>query len=423
MSGFFPAGQFPATTAGQVALTVDGLVHSGWLSMRLAHSIEAAASKFTLELTERWTRGGAAPSQSGSSAAGDGRLERRIRPAERCIIALDGEEVLSGHIDGVDADYDATRHTLSVTGRDLVGDLVDGAAAIEPPFEWRAIKLDELARRVCAPFNIEVVASVDCGAPFPRAAIQPGETAWEVIERGCRQRGLIATGDGRGRLLITKAGAGGEGAGMLRLGGEDGNILSAQGRFDWSGRHDLVVVRGQGEGGKAGQGEARARDAEVTRHRPRLLVAEAAAAPGAPDFQTRADWEVRTAAARSRRVTYTVPGWRGPSGRLWRINTLVPVRDAYLGLDRTMLVAGVAFRLDSDQGSRTELEMAPPEAFLRLPQPEPAPSGGGGNGGGGPAVGLYERADGARDEGAGAGLRRRTDVPALPPSNPGAPRR
>lgn len=392
MSGFFPAGQWPATTAGQVTLTVDGLVHSGWLSLRLAHSIEAAASKFTLELTERWS--------------GDSRVERRIRPAERCTIALDGEEVLSGHIDGVDADYDATRHTLSVTGRDLVGDLVDGAAAIDPPFEWRGIKLDELARRVCAPFNIEVVASVDCGAPFQRAAIQPGETAWEVIERGCRQRGLIATGDGRGRLLITKAGAGGEAAGMLRLGGEDGNILSAQGRFDWSGRHDLVVVRGQGEGGGGGQGEARCRDAEVTRHRPKLLLAEAAGE--GVSFQRRADWEVITCAARSRRLTYRVPGWRGGTGRLWRPNTMVRVQDAYLELEREMLIVSVAWTLD-DQGTVTEIEVAPREAFEILPEPEQR-----GGGRSGWIVGSYVGQEGARNQGAGDGFVKRTDVPPLP---------
>lgn len=401
MSGFFPAGQFPATTAGQVTLTVDGLVHSGWLSLRLAHSIEAAASKFTLQLTERWS--------------GDKRLERRIRPAERCTVALDGEEVLSGHIDGVDADYDATRHTLSVTGRDLVGDLVDGAAAIEPPFEWRAIKLDELARRVCAPYGIEVLANVDCGAPFPRAAIQPGETAWEVIERGCRQRGLIATGDGRGRLLITKAGAAGEAAGMLRLGGEDGNILSAMGRFDWSGRHDLVVVRGQGEsnggeGGNAGQGEARARDAEVTRHRPKLLLAEAAGE--GVTFQRRADWEVITCAARSRRLTYRVPGWRGRTGRLWRPNTMVRVQDAYLGLEREMLIVSVAWTLD-DQGTVTEIEVAPREAFEILPEPSTR------GGGGGLREGLYQAEPGRGNEGAGAGYRRTGDLP--PPSRAATP--
>lgn len=401
---------WPASAAGQVTLTVDGLVHSGWLSLRLAHSIEAAATKFTLELTERWTRGGAAPSQSGSSAAGDARLERRIRPAERCVIALDGEEVLSGHIDGVDADYDATRHTLSVTGRDLVGDLVDGAAAIEPPFEWRAIKLDELARRVCTPYGIEVVASVDCGAPFQRAAIQPGETAWEVIERGCRQRGLIATGDGMGRLLITRPGEAGEAAGMLVLGGDDGNILSAQGRFDWSGRHDLVVVRGQGEGGGAGQGEARCRDAEVTRHRPKLLLAEAAGE--GVSFQRRADWEVITCAARSRRLTYRVPGWRGRSGRLWRPNTMVRVKDAYLELAREMLIVSVAWTLD-DQGTVTEIEVAPREAFEVLPEPSSRGSGGG------LREGFYRAEEGARNEGAGTGYRRTGDLP--PPSRATTP--
>lgn len=391
---------WPATTSGEVTLTVDDLVHSGWLSLRLSHSIEAAASKFTLELTERW--------------AAEKRVERRIRPTQRCIIRLDGEQVLAGHIDGVDADYDATSHTLSVTGRDLVGDLVDGAAAIEPPFEWRGIKLDELARRVCAPYAVEVLATADCGAPFQRAAIQPGETAWEVIERGCRQRGLIATGDGLGRLLITRPGEGGEAAGVLVLGGDDGNILSAQGRFDWSARHDVVVVRGQGEGGARGQGEARCHDAEMTRHRPKLLLAEAAGEGGT--FQRRADWEVMICAAKSRRLTYRVPGWRGRSGRLWRPNTMVRVKDAFLELDRELLIVSVAWTLD-DGGTVAELEVAPREAFELLPEPEQR----GGGGRGGAREGFYRAEQGARNEGAGAGYRRTGDLPpASRPPTPGS---
>lgn len=390
----------PMSAAGGVSLTVDGTVHTGWLGLRLARSIEAAAAKFTLEFTERWTVGGQ-------------RLERQVRPGQPCAVHLDGEEVLAGHIDGVDANYDATTHTLSVTGRDLLGDVVDGAAALDPPFEYRSIGLEELARRVCALYGIEVRAEVETGAPFQRAAIQPGETGWEVIERACRQRGLLATGDGRGTLVLTKPGAGGEAAGMLRLGGPDANILRAQGRFDWSSRHDVVVVRGQAEGAGRAQGEARCPDAEVTRHRPKLLIAEAAGE--GLSLQRRAEWEVLTAAARSRRLTYTVPGWRGRSGRLWQPNTLVRVQDAFLDLDAELLIVSVNWVLDQG-GTVSELEVAPKDAFEVLPEPEPRRGGGGGAAAPGWRAGLYRGEEGARNEGGGAGFRFTGDLPAAPPA-------
>jgi len=386
--------------APEIILTVDGVEHRGWTELALGHSLEAAALKFDLGLTDRWTA--ETPARA-----------RLARPGARCTLALGPDAVLDGWVDALELRYDRARHALHLLGRDRAGDLVDGAARIEPPYEWSNIGLLEFARRLCAPYGLAVRAETDLGQPFARASIQPGETAWEAIERACRQRGVLASSDGRGTLRLTRAGAGGEGAGLLRLGGPDGNILAADGLFDWTARHDVVVVRGEAEGRVSGA-EARARDAEVTRHRPRLLIAEAAATPGAPDFRARAEWEVRTAAARSRRITYTVPGWRGPGGALWAVNTLVPLTDAFLGLAaRRMLVVAVTFRLDDEQGSRTEIDLAPPEAFERLPEPEPASGPGRA-----PMPGLYREEPGTRDVGGGAGFGRRTDVPALPPAAP-----
>lgn len=371
-----------------VALVVDGVRHTGWTSLRLGASIEAAATRFTIDFTDRWTEAGTAE-------------ERQILPMQRCVLELDGEEVLVGHVDALHADYDATTRTLSAVGRDLLGDLVDCAAAVDGPFEWGRIGLGEFARRLCRPFGLAVREEADGGAPFARAALQPGETAWEALDRACRQRGVLATGDGRGTLLLTRAGAGGAAAGPLRLGE---NILRAQGRFNWSGRHSPVVVRGQGEGGGRGQGQARCLDAEVPRWRPKLVLAEAAG--DGVSFQRRADWEVLVAVARARRLTYTVPGWRGASGALWRINTLVRVDDPFLGIARELLVVSVTHVLSPQEGTVTELEVAPPEAFERLPEPEDKRGGKGG----GLMPGFYRAEEGARNEGGGAGFRREGPV-------------
>jgi prophage tail gpP-like protein len=98
-------------------------------------------------------------------------------------------------------------------------------------------------------------------------------------------------------------------------------------------------------------------------------------------FQTRADHEVRVAAGKSRRVRYTVPGWRGSSGALWKPNTKVWVEDAFLELERELLISNVVFSL-TDQGTVTELQVAPVDAYALLP--EPGRGGGGGGGDDGP---------------------------------------
>lgn len=355
-----------AAIAATVELTVDGLTYRGWRSMKCSLGLDAAAAEISIEMAERW-----------AGAEDAAQIARSIRPGAAFTLTLEGEAVVEGFLDALEVSYDATNHTLTVRGRERTADLVDCAATVDGPYEWANIGLEEAARRIAEPYGIEVRAEADLGKAFPRFSIQPGEAAWEAIARAARERAVIATGDGLGTLILTRAGEGGEAAGALRLGGKDGNILRANGSFDVAERHDVVVVRGQAQGEtEASQGEARASDEDIIRHRPKVILAEAQGE--GVTFQDRAAHEVRVAAGKSRRVRYTVPGWRGSSGNLWLPNTKVWVEDAFLELKRELLISNVTFSL-TEQGTVTELQVAPLDAYALLP--EPGKSGGGGESG------------------------------------------
>ncbi|MCA3359213.1 MAG: hypothetical protein ING02_14550 [Roseomonas sp.] len=363
-----------AAIAAEVALIVGGVIYRGWRSMKCSIGLDAAAAEVNIELAERW-----------AGAADAAQIARAIRPGAEFLLTLEGDEVVKGYLDALDVNYDANDHKLSVRGRERTADLVDCAATLDGPYEWANISLEEAARRIAEPYEIEVRAETDLGKPFPRFSIQPGEAAWECLARAARERAVIATGDGLGTLVLTRAGEGGEAAGALRLGGKDGNILRANGSFDVAERHNVVVVRGQAQGEDAAQGEARAEDDDILRHRPKVILAEAQGE--GVTFQSRADHEVRVAAGKSRRVRYTVPGWRGSSGNLWLPNTKVWVEDAFLELERELLISNVVFSL-TDQGTVTELQVAPVDAYALLPEK------GRGGGEGGPFDTIIEsRAD------------------------------
>lgn len=365
-----------AAIAANVQLIVGGLIYQGWRSMKCSIGLDAAAAEVSIELAERW-----------AGAKDAAQIARAIRPGAEFLLTLEGDEVVKGYLDALEVTYDSTNHTLTVRGREYTADLVDCAATLDGPYEWANIGLEEAARRIAEPYDIQVRAETDLGKPFERFSIQPGEAAWECLARAARERAVIATGDGLGTLILTRAGEGGDAAGALRLGGNDGNILRANGSFDVAQRHDVVVVRGQaqGESEDAPQGEARARDEDILRYRPKVILAEAQGE--GVTFQDRATHEVRVAAGKSRRVRYTVPGWRGSSGALWRPNTKVWVEDAFLELERELLISNVTFSL-TDQGTVTELQVAPVDAYALLPEK------GKGGGQGGPFDTIIEtRAD------------------------------
>lgn len=342
--------------AENVTLTVDGVAFSGWKSATVLRSIENIAGGFELTVTERW------PGQQEAFA---------IPTGASCTVALGGDVVITGYVDETEPSYDADRHGVTVRGRDAAGDLVD-CAAIHASGEWNDRLLDAIVRDIARPFGIPVRAETDLGKPFKKFAIQPGETAFEAIERACTHRAVLPVSDGAGAVVLTRAGA--AGAATRLVFGE--NILAARGHNSDRDRHSEYIVIGQQPGNDFVYGEAaaapegRAIDPAVTRYRPLIVHADASV-----DFAAAADraiWESVVRAGRARRALVTVQGWRDGDGALWRPNTRVSVADPWLAIDQKLLIATVAHTLSDDGGARTELTVTRPAAFELRALPEDA---------------------------------------------------
>ncbi|SNS05491.1 Mu-like prophage tail protein gpP [Humidesulfovibrio mexicanus] len=333
-----------------VRLEVGDMLYGGWASIVIRRGLEQVAGSFELALTERW------PGQD---------IPRPIAPGARCRVLVDGEPVITGYVDDVMPSYDAKEHGLSVSGRDKTADLVDCSA---PSTQWAGRGLLPVAKALCRPFGIEVLAQCDTGKPFSQLKNNEGDSVYETLEAAARVRAVLLVTDGHGRLLITRAGQGARVATVLELGK---NVLGCKASFSLRDRFSTYTVKGQsvgldGWGGAAAHSKGSANDSRVPRHRPLTIIAEdQVEGAGAGE---RARWEASVRYGRSRRVTYTVRGWKHANG-LWEPGQTVPVRDTWLSIDEPLLMVGVAYLLD-EQGTRCELTLQPVEAFSLLPVPE-----------------------------------------------------
>lgn len=333
-------------------LTVGGRRLAGWLEVSVTASIERLAHTFSLAMSER------APGET---------TPRQVNPGDAASVALAGETVLTGFVDAVRPSYDATSHRIAVSGRDATGDLADCSAA-STPGEWHNATLADIATALCAPLGISVSASAPVGEPLRRFRIEEGESVFEALDRACRMRSLLALANGRGGLDLGRP-VRDHAAVRLERGR---NILAAQGESSWRGRHSEYSVLGQQPGDDfltpeaAAHVIATARDAGVTRHRPLTIMAEQALSEA--EAGERARWERDVRAARSRRVTVTVRGWReqGDAGALWRPGRVVDVACDWLGINRALLVATVTWRR-SGEGALTDLTLYPEQAFSAEP--------------------------------------------------------
>lgn len=345
---------------GRLTLKADGRAYEGWTSARVTRDLRAAAAVFEIEVTERW------PGQE---------QPWPLRPGQVCTIELDGETVLTGHVDIYAPSHAASAHAVRVTGRSRTADLID-CSALVPGGQFKKYGLAAIARALAQPFGIDVTVEADAGAAFADVQVQQGESCFELIERLCRVRALLASDGARGDLVLTRAGAGSVPRAERLRRGSGGNILVGSARLSHATRYSEYRVKGQQAGtdqifgAAAAAPSARVSDPGVTRFRPRLVIAEAQADAAA--MRERARWEAKVSAAEGTEARITVAGWRQSGGALWTVNALAHVEDAWLGLDRDLLIAAVTWIAD-EQSSRTEMVLVPPAALT--PQPASDDSG------------------------------------------------
>jgi prophage tail gpP-like protein len=344
----------------ELLLLVDGVRYGGWLEVRVRRSLEQGCDVFELGLTDRWEADSA---------------PRPIAAGAPCQVLLDGEPVITGHVDDVAPSYDGARHGVSVVGRSKLADLVDCALPGERR-QFAGQTLQQIAVALAQPFGVDVRLAVpDTGDAFRSVAYEPGQTVWEFLEELARIRALRLLSAPDGAMLIARAG-GRRLTTPITLGE---NVMSAAGTFTYRDRHSVYVVQGQQGGWDENFGEAsaalfgQATDARVTRYRPTVKLAEGPVTTA--DCQRRAEWQRNAAWGRSQVIAYTVPNWSHAEG-VWAPNELVRIRDSYLGIDDWLLITSVQLVLD-DKGVRTELQVMPPEAFALVPLPEPDPDNAG----------------------------------------------
>lgn len=340
----------------EITLKTDGLIHSGWEQISIQASLETIADSFSMTLSDRWTQDS---------------KPRTIRYGAPATVTIDGEDIITGHIDDIYPSYDAVSHTIEVAGRSKAGDLVDCTLAAR---QFKNQTFDKLAKAVCDPFDINVIVNTDIGAPFPIASIDAGQSPFEFLQEYARYRALRLVSIGDGNIEITRTGVDRIST-PLELGN---NVLSAQGEFSLRNRFDKYTVLGQSSGSDLSWGNATSGikgtydDKTVKRHRPAVLLAEGSITRG--DAKKRAQWECNTRFGRGQAVVYTVLGWKHKDG-IWKPNTLVPVKDEYLDIDEDRLIVAVQYILD-ETGERAEIQVMPKEAFDLVALPDPQSSGG-----------------------------------------------
>lgn len=359
-------------------LEVNGIPYGNFTAASCEIRLDALSNTFSFE-----------------AVAAEG-AELPFKGGEACRVIVDGEPVLTGFIEVVDVSYSASDHTITIQGRDKTGDLLDsnlsgftmrGESLTLKQIIEKAID-DITPENTPAANKLKVIEEVT-PKPFDPAedviSAEPGDNAFEFIEKYSRKRQVLLTSNSDGNVVIT-SGSGVSAAGSIQhiIGAEDNNVLAGSFSFDTTGRFNVYKFASQlnpsalnlaGETGldsvvDQGGGVS---DPDVRIGRQLILVSEAPSSGG--QNGSRAKWEADIRKARGLVYSVTVPGYRvdpkDPNTALWKINRLHQIVDDYLGKSEPMLVNSVTFTFDGDGGQMTSIAFVDENAYtLDLAKPE-----------------------------------------------------
>ena len=340
-------------------MEINGELFTGWKTVRIDTDIESLSSSFSV------------------SARDKDDLLSHVNAGTACKIYIVNNSaktlVIDGFVSNRERSFSNSDHTISISGNDRLIDLVDCSVVISNRV-WVKKKLSAIIKSIAESFDIDVDTTVLLEDPvIDKYVLQPGESAFDTIERLCRAYGILPIASLDGKLILTFA------ANPLTRTVENlllgRNVLSVRETSDWAERFSTYTCISQqaGNGKKWDasmlQGKATSTDQSVTRYRPKLFIAENRSDNSS--LAKRANWEAQVRAGRSTTYSVTVRGWYQRiadafTNNLWEKNKRVNLNIDDWNIDIDLLITSVSYSLDTS-GELTFLTLRHPDTYLKDP--------------------------------------------------------
>lgn len=370
-----------------VILRVGTRTYDAWETIDIQRSLDSLSGSFSLRVSDKW-RG----------------LEQAwpLKPGEQVRVNVGQDPIFNGYIEKLQADIGFGSRSLSISGREKTGDLIDSSVGFFVT-DMKDVTVKEIAEKIGVfdTYGIKIVSNTKGdGEPFKTWKIKPGETMFDTLHRAARLRGFLLISNQDGDLVITERGKGGAESQAPSIGSPSAgfdflsaaqsalsntfvkagtslvqgqNVLRARSSLDNSERFQTYIVKGQHKGSDTFFGEestnkitANSRDLGIKRTRVKVIIADGNVDKATA--QKRANWEATIRAARGADVSVVVQGWRqSEGGPLWKPNELVQCEIPFVGVDNEMLIRAVRFSKTSKRGTLTELQLTRPDAYEPKP--------------------------------------------------------
>lgn len=347
--------------ANDIILEVNGVEFAGFTNISVSKSMEGLSTLFSFAATSRE-----------NIVNGNRVLVDELKVQDEARVFIDGTLISTGFIDDLSISYSADGHSISVSGRDQTGDLIDSSFYQQyKEYKQRDLKrLIEIALKDNGYTNIKVINEVPDIERLGNTEViktGKGDTIFSFIDKYAKKLQVLLVTNADGNIVITREGLSGAGGSLISVkGGENNNILSANLNITTKDRFRYMEVYSQADNSSflltSVKQEASAEDTQIRAPRRKRVSAKVSTEKNL--LSNLAKWQVNINRAKGQRYDCKVAGYYTDKeqGSIWKINTLVQVRDDKCQLDGEFLIQGVTYT-KSGAGSFTDLSVVNKGAF------------------------------------------------------------
>lgn len=356
----------------EVSLNINGDIFKYWKSVSITSELNTVAPAFSVNALSK------------SSLMID-----RLKSGRPVTVKIGEDTVLTGYIEQTPVSYSATSANVGIAGRSKTCDLIDCTVMVDDPnvfyekpdtsnsnyvscpqnaaTEYKNVALETIIAQLIMPYGIKLVNETKPLTKKRNFSAKHEDTVLKALQNLTSTENLLFYGNEKGDLVVTEKG---------KLTADDAlvlgqNILTGDASFDASKIYKYYRAVGQDKGvtGKTGHAASchnyTAVDDNVSR--TRLLTKKVQGAADTAKCKVTAEGDRDYNRDQYFKITYKVQGWRQSTGKLWKINSLVDIKDDFLGIDtqrsQKFLITRVVFNLTENEGMTTTLDVIPPNGW------------------------------------------------------------